>query len=63
MMGPVWFSGEQVSGIRRFLIGGFTNDVLCSIVGIRDLLMGLKNSFVVVSFSFFGLRCYRLVAW
>jgi hypothetical protein len=61
-MRRVWFSGEQVSGIRRFLIGGFTNDVLCSIVGI-DLLMGLKNSFVVVSFSFFGLRCYRLVAW
>jgi hypothetical protein len=62
MMRRVWLLGEQVSGIRRFLIGGFTNDVLCSIVGI-DLLMGLKNSFVVVSFSFFGLRCYRLVAW
>jgi hypothetical protein len=62
MMRRVWLLGEQVSGIRRFLIGGFTNDVLCSTVGI-DLLMGLKNSFVVVSFSFFGLRCYRLGAW
>jgi hypothetical protein len=62
-MRQIRFLGEQVSGIRRFLIGGFTNDVLCSIVGILDLLRGLKNSFVVVSFSFFGLRCYRLVAW